>query len=555
MQIKYIILCLLCVSLAFQNSKAQLKSKTKTLLNGVEVKDIWPPETNKETERKEMPVPYLQKRQKVIPVNVGRQLFVDSFLIDATNLDVIYHKPIYSQHPVLEPDKEWEMTAGGPYASPFSDGIWYDENENKYKMWYLAGRPAKIRTFYTCYAESDDGIVWNKPNLKLFGNTNIVDTFRRDASTIWLDKEEKDVNKRFKMFTIEKRDYDDFYQVILKYSANGIQWSRGVAQSGDMYDRTTAFYNPFSKKWVLSMRYNAPIGRARSYLENKNPETLLSLAHRIRTTAADQNIIYWFGADNKEPRNPHFPEIDPQIYNHDAIAYESLMLNYFSIWEGPENDVAGKLGIQKRNEVLIGFSRDGFHITRPSHEPFMGVNESDTNNWNYGNIQSIAGVPIIKGDSLYFYVSGRRLNKEGWWDAYTSTGLATMRRDGFASINSTTDGYLTTRNIIFDGDYFFVNANVKEELRVELQDINGKPIHGFTKEDCIPMKTNSTKYLITWKNKKNVMELKNKPVKVKFYLKNGDLYSFWVSKWKTGESRGYTAGGGPGLNAAGIDMK
>ena len=147
------------------------------------------------------------------------------------------------------------------------------------------------------------------------------------------------------------------------------------------------------------------------------------------------------------------------------------------------------------------------------------------------------------------------MNKEGWWDAYTSTGLATMRRDGFASINSTTDGYLTTRNIIFDGNYFFVNADVKEELRVELQDINGKPIHGFTKEDCIPMKTNSTKYLITWKNKKNVMELKNKSVKVKFYLKNGDLYSFWVSKWKTGESRGYTAGGGLGLNAAGIDIK
>ena len=176
------------------------------------------------------------------------------------------------------------------------------------------------------------------------------------------------------MFTIEKRDYDDFYQVILKYSANGIQWSRGVAQSGDMYDRTTAFYNPFSKKWVLSMRYNAPIGRARSYLENKNPETLLSLAHRIRTTAADQNIIYWFGADNKEPRNPHFPDIDPQIYNHDAIAYESLMLNYFSIWEGPENDVAGKLGIQKRNEVLIGFSIILFAVGIAATISFISLN-------------------------------------------------------------------------------------------------------------------------------------------------------------------------------------
>jgi hypothetical protein len=61
--------------------------------------------------------------------------------------------------------------------------------------------------------------------------------------------------------------------------------------------------------------------------------------------------------------------------------------------------------------------------------------------------------------------------------------------------------------------------------------------------------------LISWKNNANVSKLRNKKIKVKFYLNNGDLYSFWVSKWKTGESNGYTAGGGPGLNPSGIDEK
>ena len=36
-------------------------------------------------------------------------------------------------------------------------------------------------------------------------------------------------------------------------------------------------------------------------------------------------------------------------------------------------------------------------------------------------------------------------------------------------------------------------------------------------------------------------------------LKDGDLYAFWISPWQTGESRGYTAGGGPGLNPSGVD--
>lgn len=41
---------------------------------------------------------------------------------------------------------------------------------------------------------------------------------------------------------------------------------------------------------------------------------------------------------------------------------------------------------------------------------------------------------------------------------------------------------------------------------------------------------------------------------LKFYVTDGDLYAFWITPWITGESRGYTAGGGPGMNENGIDM-
>jgi len=279
---------------------------------------------------------------------------------------------------------------------------------------------------------------------------------------------------------------------------------------------------------------------------------LVSVTHEKRSDVEDMYMVYWFGADDKEPRHPKYPNLLPQIYNHDAIAYESLMLGYFTVWEGPENDVCAKEGIQKRNEVLIGFSRDGFHWSRPSHKPFMGVNETE-GAWNWGNVQSIAGTPIIKGDSLYFYVSGRRLNKNYYWDSYTSTGMATLRRDGFVSMQTDSEGYLDTRTINFNGKYFFVNANVTGELRVELLDELGKPIHGYAMQDCIPMKINSVKYQIEWKNKKDLSQLKNKNIRARFHMVKGDLYSFWVSPWKTGESNGFTAGGGPGLHDTGID--
>lgn len=537
----------------------------QTLHNGITLPEQWPPRRPVPTVRMDMPVSYLKNKPMVIPVNTGRQLFVDDFLISATDLKSVYHTPdFYPENPVLEPDKEWEKTIQGAlYAAPFSDGIWYDDKDGKYKMWYLAGggtiHKEDKQAFYTCYAESEDGKRWEKVNQDIVPGTNIVDTCNRDAATVWLDREEKNPAKRWKFFNVERRPGDRRWQVVLKYSADGVHWSRGVAQSGDQGDRTTAFYNPFTKKWVLSMRAGTPVSsRSRYYIENSDPEMLVSLAHRIRNDADDKNIVFWFTPDDKELRHEKYPEVEPGIYNFDAIPYESVMLGFYSAWSGPENRICEREGIQKRNVISLGYSRDGFYFYRPTHQPFMNVNESD-GAWNWGNMQSINGVPLIVGDSLYFYASGRRLSKI-MWDSHTSTGLATLRRDGFVSMRANKKGgFLITEKLSFSGKYLFVNADLRGQesiLAVEVLDAGGNPIPGFTKKECIPLKhINSTKRMVTWKNKKDLSGLSDKDVRLKFYLTGGDLYAFWVSPWSTGESRGYTAGGGPGLNPSGIDTR
>lgn len=538
-------------------------SSGEVLYNGIKLPAEWPPRYEEPAKAAEMPVPYLENKPEVIPVNVGRQLFVDNFLIAETNLTPIYHTPaFYSGNPVLEPTADWENTTeGAPYAAPFSDGIWYDDKDGKFKMWYLAGagtiHKQDKQTFYTGYAESTDGIHWVKPELDLVKGTCLVDTANRDAATIWLDRKETDPAKRYKMFNVERRPTDRRWQFILKYSPDGIHWSEGVAQSGDLYDRSSVFYNPFRDVWCLSMRYGTKVSsRSRSYLEAKDPETAVSMAHRVRKGIPDKNVVLWFTPDDKEPRHPNFPEVNPGIYNFDVIPYESIMLGQYAVWQGPENNICGDLGIQKRNEICLGYSRDGFHFSRPSHVPFM-ANDTTDGAWNWGNMQSIGGVPLIVGDSLYFYCSGRRLN-DIMWDSYTSTGLAKLRRDGFVSMNAgKEEGSLTTEPIVFDGKYLFVNADVKgkkSQLLVEILDKNGMPVEGYTKADCVGLKkTDSTKAMIVWKNNKDLTSLANQPVRMKFYLKDGDLYSFWVSPWQSGESRGYTAGGGPGLSSTGVD--
>ena len=536
----------------------------QTLDNGITLPSVWPPRYADPTAPKEMPVPYLKQKPEVLPINRGRQLFVDSFLISNTNLTSVYHKAnYYDLNPVLKADRKWELTPEGyEYAAPFSDGIWYDDKDGKFKMWYLAGAgyvDTLKHSLYTCYAESLDGKTWTKPSLDIVPGTNVVDTMNRDASTVWLDRNEKDPSKRWKFFNVEyKPDYIQ-WQYVLKYSADGIHWSKPVAQSGAVSDRCTAFYNPFTNKWVMSMRHHCNVSwRSRAYLEHADPEEAVSLAHRLREGVPDKHIVFWFTPDDKEKRHERYPDVDPGIYNFDAIAYESIMLGFYSQWQGPENHIARGLMIPKRNEIMLGYSRDGFHFARPSHSPFMPVNETD-GAWNYGNMQSVNGVPLIVGDSLYIYSSGRSKNGV-WWDAGVSTGLATLRRDGFVSMRAgNKEGFLTTEKLSFDGKYFFVNADVKAkgaQLKVELLDADGNPIPGFTKRDCVVMRgADKTKQLITWKGKQDLTELKGRTIRAKFYLTRGDLYAFWVSPWASGESRGYTGGGGPGLNASGVDTK
>src|SRR5205823_5017799 len=167
------------------SSAALGESGGETLSNGIRLPSPWPPR-HKHSFEPHAP-PYLASPPAVIPI-VGRQLFVDDFLIGDTTLKRTFHRTTYHPAtPVLRPDKSWEKTGQNPMAMVFSDGVWYDPKDRIFKMWYMGGL---LRS--TCYATSTDGIHWEKPVLDVQKGTNIVHTAARDSTTVWLDHEEKD---------------------------------------------------------------------------------------------------------------------------------------------------------------------------------------------------------------------------------------------------------------------------------------------------------------------------------------------------------------------------
>ena len=505
----------------------------ETLYNGIVLPAPWPPE-GREATTDPMPVPYLEHPPAVIPIDVGRQLFVDDFLIEETTLQRSYHAAeYYPDNPVLKPDQPWERDTvshdhPAPTAMVFSDGVWYDPADRLFKMWYMGGY---CKT--TCYATSEDGTHWKKPLLDVVPGTNIVHDFKRDSGTVWMDIEEQDPAKRYKMFLYLHPS--DERALSVYFSSDGIHWKERVAVSGPLGDRSTVFYNPFRKVWVYGIRDGAPgVGRLRRYWEA--PDVLEAAKWKAGQAP------FWVGADRLDPPREDL-KTPCQLYNLDAVAYESLLLGLFSIWRGQPQDRA------KPNEVCVGFSRDGFHWHRPVRSAFIPVSER-YGDWNWGNVQSAGGCCLVVGDKLYFYVSGRKGAAGSPSSGECTTGLATLRRDGFASMGAGKDGgSLTTRPLRFTGRRLFVNADIAGELRVEVLDEQGKPVPPFTRATCVPLQGDRVFQPVRWEASDDLSGVSGKTLRFRFYLRDGRLYAFWVSPDASGASHGYVAAGGPGFTA------
>jgi hypothetical protein len=506
----------------------------EVLYNGIELPAEWPPRYTAVPTREPMMVPYLHRIPAVIPIDVGRQLFIDDFLIEPSTLRRTYHSTEYFPgNPVLKGDQPWESEALGkkpaaPMAMVFSDGVWYDPAEKIYKAWYMGGVNRS-----TCYATSDDGIHWTKPKLDVVPGTNIVSRTGRDSNTVWLDQSETDPARRYKMFTYQRPE--DSAELSLFFSRDGIHWSDLITKTGPTEDRVTAFYNPFRKVWVYSIKENL-FGRRRSYVENAD------VVQGAKWKKGEP--VLWVGADRLDKWWDKY-NVHPELYNLDAVAYESVLLGLFTIWPGP-----GGEGRPKPNQLFVGFSRDGFHWHRPYREPFVPVS-SKQGDWNYGNVQSAGGCCLVVDDKLRFYVSGRAgvAGSPKADSGACGTGLATLRRDGFASLDAAAQASeVTTRPIQFKGQYLFVNVAAPDgELRVEVLDEDHKPIEPYTLSNTVPIRADSTLQRVTWKGADNLATLAGKPVRFRFHLKNGSLYSFWVTPDENGASHGYVAAGGPGF--------
>jgi len=178
---------------------------------------------------------------------------------------------------------------------------------------------------------------------------------------------------------------------------------------------------------------------------------------------------------------------------------------------------------------LFMSSRDGKTFKRWG-EAFMRPGLRTAGNWVYGDNYQSWGVVETAGDlpgapaELSFY------STEGYRRGTANTiRRFALRMDGFVAVNApAAGGELLTRPLIFDGARLLLNMSTSGAgcVQVEIQTPEGAPIEGFAMGDGPEMVGDALDYVALWKNPSALAALAGRPVRLRFVMKDADLYAF-----------------------------
>jgi hypothetical protein len=181
------------------------------------------------------------------------------------------------------------------------------------------------------------------------------------------------------------------------------------------------------------------------------------------------------------------------------------------------------------SDAVFMSSRDGVTYRRWG-EAFIRPGLRSDGNWTYGDNFLAWGMLETDSDQpgggkeLSFY------NSEGYWRGESTTFRRhTLRIDGFVSLNAPlAGGELITKPLLFTGSRLSLNLSTSAagNMHVEIQDGAGKPIPGFGLDECWEIIGDSLDYTARWKGGVDVSGLSGTPVRLRFVLRDADLYSF-----------------------------
>lgn len=447
------------------------------------------------------------------------ELFVDDFLIarqEGTQLKL--HAPRLAGV-AIHFDRPWEGSFAG-YITVLKDG-------DRYRMYYrgspLADKDGSSNEC-TCYAESQDGISWTKPNLGLFEmsgtrSNNVVlaqmPPLTHNFAPFLDTRPGTPATEKFKALA----GTSDLGLVAFA-SADGLRW-RKLRAAPVLTSKAFAFDSQNVAFW--SELENCYVAYFRTWINVGGTD------YRTVSRATSTNFLDWsahtemsFGDTPREQlytsqtqpyfRAPHIYLATPMRFLPGRKALTDEQARSLGVDPGYASDCA---------DAVFMSSRGGNRYTRTFMEALIRPGP-DLGNWaSRAGLTALGIVPTGPAElSLY---------KQAHY-AQPSVHLLryTLRTDGFTSVNAPyRGGELLTKPLKFTGRELVINfaTSAAGSVKVEVQDANGTPLPGFTLAEAVDQIGDEIERGVRWNSKAELASLSGQPVRLRFVMKDADLYS------------------------------
>ena len=211
------------------------------------------------------------------------------------------------------------------------------------------------------------------------------------------------------------------------------------------------------------------------------------------------------------------------FYGLSAFAYESGYIGFLWVFRITDGVNDGPIFCE-----LVS-SRDGVNWTRQEtasgRPPILPLGPRGA--WDAGMVFT-PNHPLVEGGTIKLWYGGIAATHgapDG--DNRSGIGLATLRKDGFASLDAgDVAGTVTTRLLNGARGALRVNADASRgELRVEVLDAKGRVLPGYGREDSVPITADGVNTVVKWRDHRALPDA-NQSLALRFVMRRASIYSF-----------------------------
>ncbi len=452
--------------------------------------------------------------QHTVRLGDRREVFVDNFLIQQKhNITIEMHSPEYEGR-VLQFDQPWEGDFS-LYTTIIKEGTLY-------KAYYRGVRTSghdNSTNEVTCYAESNDGKVWRKPNLGLYKINDTYDNnvILMDAAPVthnfcpFLDTNPKAViSQRYKAIGGSRKT-----GLIAYVSEDGIHWKKlrdePIITEGNFDSQNVIFWSEPEKLYLCYFR------------TSNNGIRSVSRATSSDFVTWSKPVAMEFGDTPLE----HLYTQQTSPYYRAPHIYVAIAARFMPQRQILSDDQAKALNVDPKyygdcSDAVLLTSRGGNLYDRTFMESYIRPG-TGFENWVSRTNYPALNVVQTSETEMSVYVNEHYAQPSAHLSRYS------MRIDGFTSLKADyKGGEIVTKPFIFSGKELEINyaTSAAGEITIELQDEKGKAVPGYSLNDSQVIIGNEITRIVSWKGNEDVSSLAEKPVRLKIVMKDANLYSF-----------------------------